>query len=214
MPWSVKFFVDFQRGIVESEFDDGKIGCRGLKVIAEAEVGELKFGLIEIGERFAEVDQHEVALVADEREQGGLAGGILLHGGEDVGGFFGDRRFFGGGQGAPGGPAEAHHLVQDAVAFGGERDGGDLRCDLRTRLVSGGHASLFPNGALSSEVFRRKKLLYAVGRRVETCAATTLFDSTGYRNWGGPPRMGRLNDCVVPCAQRGTEGAGFQAQGA
>ena len=89
-----EFFVNLQGGFVETEFDDRKIGRRGLKIIAEAQMGELQFGLVEIGKRFAEVDEHEVALVSEEREEGGLAGGIFLHGGERVGGFFGDCRSF------------------------------------------------------------------------------------------------------------------------
>ena len=89
-----ELFVDFERGLVEPEFDDGEIGRGGLEIVAEAQVGELQFGLVQIGERLAEVDQHEVALVADERKERGLAGGVLLHGGEGVGCFFGDGRFF------------------------------------------------------------------------------------------------------------------------
>jgi hypothetical protein len=38
---------------------------------------------------------------------------------------------------------ETHHLVQNAVAFGGERDCGDFCGDLWARMVSGGHSGLF-----------------------------------------------------------------------
>ena len=130
-------------------------------------MGELEFGLIEIGERFAEVDQHEVALVADEREQCGLAGRILLHRRQGVGCFFGDGRLLGGGQGAPGGPAQAHHLVQNAVAFGSERDGRDFRGDFWTRLVSGRHASPLFGRCFRGNGFKQKEILYAVLGRPE-----------------------------------------------
>ena len=35
--------------------------------------------------------------------------------------------------------------MQNAVAFGSERDCGDFRGDLRARLVSGRHSGLFPD---------------------------------------------------------------------
>ena len=71
-----EFFVDLQCRIVQAQFDDGEIRRRRLEVITEAQVGELKLGLVEIGKRVAEVDQHEVALVSDEGVQGGLAWGM------------------------------------------------------------------------------------------------------------------------------------------
>src|SRR5271167_1480146 len=99
--------------------------------------------------------------MADERVEGGLADGAFLHEGESVGCFFGDGRSVDGGEGPPGGPAQAHHLVQDAVAFRGERDCWDFRRDLWARLVSGGHSSLFP------VIPGCKRLLYAVRRGAE-----------------------------------------------
>ena len=105
MPLIGEFFVNLQRGVVESEFDDGQVGCHCLEKIAEAKLGELEFGPIESGKGFAEVDEHEVALVSDEGEEGGLSGGIFFHDNKRVGGFLRDGGAFGGGQGAPGGPS-------------------------------------------------------------------------------------------------------------
>src|SRR5208282_2372778 len=91
------------------------------------------------------------------RIEGGLAGVLSgLHGGESGGRFFRDGRFLGGGQSPPGGPADAHHLVQDAVAFGGERDGCKFGRSLRAGMVRGGHESLFRRWAPEC-----KLLLYA-----------------------------------------------------
>jgi hypothetical protein len=80
---------------------------------------QLQFGLIEVRERIAEVNQHQVALVADERVQGRLSGGVFLHRAEDGRSFLGDRRSVRCGERAPGRPAYTHHLVEHAVAFGG-----------------------------------------------------------------------------------------------
>jgi hypothetical protein len=53
------------------------------QVVAQAQIRELKLGLVEIGERLAEVHQHQVAFVTQHGEKGGLACRVLLHGGED-----------------------------------------------------------------------------------------------------------------------------------
>src|ERR1051326_1951087 len=82
---------------------------------------------------------------------------MLLHGGKRGGGFLGDGGLFGGREGAPGGPAQAHHLVQDTVALGGEGNGGDFGGHLRARR---GH------------VLSCKKILYAVRSRTKNKLTT------------------------------------------
>ena len=79
-----ELFVNLERGVVESEFDDRKIRGCGFEVIAQAQAGQLEFRLVEIGEGVAEVNQHQIALVSDQREECGLSarscpGKNLLH---------------------------------------------------------------------------------------------------------------------------------------
>ena len=45
-----EFFVDLEGRLVEAELDDGEVRSGGLEVIAEAQVGELQFGLVQVGE--------------------------------------------------------------------------------------------------------------------------------------------------------------------
>ena len=110
-------FVDLGGGFVEAELDDREVRSGRLPVLAEPRLRQLQLGAIEIVERVAEVDEHQVALVPEQRIEGGWSGGVFLHGGHDRGGFFNDLAAFGVGELAPGAPAEAHHLVEDAVAL-------------------------------------------------------------------------------------------------
>jgi len=72
------------------------------------------------------VDEQQVALVADQREERGLAILVGLHPGQQGRGFGGDFATLYFGQGAPGGPAETHHLMKGRVAFERQRHGGEL----------------------------------------------------------------------------------------
>ena len=134
-----QLFVDFQGRVVEAELDDREIGSRGLEVVAEPQIGELELGLVQIGEGFAEVDQHQVALVPDERERARTVR-------ENASPWRQARqrpparsRIFRPRARHATQASEAHHLVQDAVAFGGERNCRDFRGDLRARLMSRRH---------------------------------------------------------------------------
>ena len=59
----------------------------------------------------------------EQRKKGGLTGGILLHPRQQGTRLLDDFALLLGPQRAPGGPAEAHHLVQNAIAFDGEGHG-------------------------------------------------------------------------------------------
>ena len=90
----------------------------------EGEAGEIELRLVELFETAAEVDEHQVALVAEHGEQGALASfGGALERGEGVGRLVQDLGAGGVGECAPGGAAEAHHLVQHAGAFDTQGDG-------------------------------------------------------------------------------------------
>ena len=83
-----------------------------------------QLGAVQFLEAAAEVHQQQVALVAQEGIEGALpAVGRKFHGAPRPPRPPEDRGAFGGGQRSPGGPAEAHHLVQHAGAFHSERDG-------------------------------------------------------------------------------------------
>ena len=72
------------------------------------------------------MDEHQVALVAEQGYEPAAAVGGMLHGLEDR------RRFVDGslarrwGRRVPLRPADAEHLMQDAPALEGEGDGGEL----------------------------------------------------------------------------------------
>ena len=69
---------------------------------------------------------HQVALVAEQRKKSGLAAGILFHFSQHGRRFLSNRRPRGIGQGSPGCPAEAHHLVEHAIALSSQRHLRDL----------------------------------------------------------------------------------------
>src|ERR1700749_1957443 len=111
------------------------------------------------------MNQHQIALVANEREQCGLTAGLRFHGSERLGSFPDNGGFFTRNQSSPCGPAQAHHLMQYAVTFSGEWNGRDFSGNLRPGLVSGGHAVLFTKRASSSKTIVRGA---AAGRKFTT----------------------------------------------
>ena len=115
--------IDLRGGFVDAELDNREVGRGGLQVIADGEAGQIELRLVEFFETAAEVDEHQIALVAEQGEQRALAAfGGRLQGGEGRGGFGEDLGAGGIGKGAPGGAAEAHHLMQHAGAFHSKRD--------------------------------------------------------------------------------------------
>ena len=92
---------------------------------AEFRAGEVALDDGELLDGFAEVDEQEVALVAELREEGGLVGsafGGLGFERREQGGDFSDGAVAGGGiETAPCGPVEAKHLMQEAGAIERER---------------------------------------------------------------------------------------------
>ena len=81
-----------------------------------------EFDLVEVFEGVAQVDEHEVAFVAEQRIEDGL---LFCFGAGDGGDFSegggGDALLFGGGEGTPSLPVEGEELVKHAGAFDGER---------------------------------------------------------------------------------------------
>ena len=68
-------FPGLAAGLVEAELDDGDVGVGSREVVRELGLGQVELDLVEGGEGVAEMDEDEVALVADLREEGGLGGG-------------------------------------------------------------------------------------------------------------------------------------------
>ena len=135
--------VDFRGGFVDAEFDDGEVGSGGLEEIVQGEAGEIELRLVELFETAAEVDEHQVALVAEHGEEGALASfGGALERGEGIGRLLHDLGAGGVGKGAPGGAAEAHHLVQHAGAFDtegyGRHSGSGKRVRDHLSIIGGG----------------------------------------------------------------------------
>ena len=72
------------------------------------------------------MDQHQVAFVSEQREQGRLAVGFTFHFRQQFRGFGSDLATVVLGKRAPGGPAETHHLVKHSVALDRQGHGGEL----------------------------------------------------------------------------------------
>ena len=109
-------FVGLAAGFVEAEFDDRDVGVAQIEKVVELGLGEVEFDLIEGFERVAEVDQDQVALVAElgeeRRPDGRVGSGAFqtLKRGDGLGGNASrvrrPRRL------APGLPVEAEELVE------------------------------------------------------------------------------------------------------
>jgi hypothetical protein len=94
----------------------------------------LQLRLVQLLEAVPEMDEHEVALVAEQGKDGALAaaGGLL----QRCQGRVASARIAArasAGEGAPRRPAEAHHLVQHAGAFDGQGDLGQRDFDRHLR---------------------------------------------------------------------------------
>ena len=68
MPFGGEVAVDLGGGLVEPELDDGQVRGGWLQVVADGETRERELRLVELFEAAAEVDEEEVAFVAEERE--------------------------------------------------------------------------------------------------------------------------------------------------
>ena len=122
-------FVSFAGGLVETEFDDRDIGVGRRKVIVQFGLGEAELDLVEGFEGVAEVNEDEVALVAELGEESRADGGVgagAFEGLKRRDGLGGDAVAVGGRGGAPCLPVEAEELVEQAVAFKGKRDWGKV----------------------------------------------------------------------------------------
>ena len=108
-------FLD--RGIVEAEFHHGKIRGGGLQIIPQAERGQPQLHLVELLEAGPEMHQHQIALVAEQRENRAAGFFDFRQHGRGLGDQFGLRLLA---ERPPGGPADAQHLVQHARAFDGQ----------------------------------------------------------------------------------------------
>jgi hypothetical protein len=125
-------FIGFAAGLVKAEFDDGDVGVGWREVVVEFGLGEVEFNLVEGFERVAEVDQDQVALVAELGEERGLAGRRLLcvpvlQSAETASAAMRSRSP--ARSGAPGLPVEAEELVEQAEpsrvsGTGGKSDNG------------------------------------------------------------------------------------------
>ena len=111
--------IQFERGLVQAQLDHRKVRRGGFQEFGKTQAGHRDLGLAQLLEGLAEMEEHQIALVADERIDNGL-----LHGAQRGGRFFESRIPLGGGEGFPGCPAEPHHLVQDAGSFKGQWNGG------------------------------------------------------------------------------------------
>ncbi len=72
------------------------------------------------------MDQHQIAFVSQQRKQCGLTAGVLLHPAQNGRGLIDDGCLFRRTELPPRGPANTHHLVQNAVTLNGQWDSGYL----------------------------------------------------------------------------------------
>src|SRR5580698_8289390 len=98
---------------------------------------QIQFSWIELVEALAEVEEHQVAFVSQQRKERRLAIGFALHLGKKFRGFGGDLAAGVFRERAPCRPAKAHHLVKGGVAFDRQRYSWEL---------PGGHRQSFGMG--------------------------------------------------------------------
>ena len=124
-------FVGLAAGFVEAEFDDRDVGVGGREEVVEVGLGEGEFDLVEGFKGVAEVDEDQVAFVAELGEEGGADGGVrggcVPELGERGDGFGGDaccvrrprrtRQDF---------QSKRKNWWRRAGAFKSERDGGEV----------------------------------------------------------------------------------------
>jgi len=121
--------VDLGGRFVQPQLDHRQVGRSGLQVIRQRRARDFDLRPIELFEIAAEVQQQQVAFVAEQRVDGALAALVRpLHRAQQLNRFPEDIGAAFGRDGAPSGPAEAHHLVQRACALHGKRHGRSGDC--------------------------------------------------------------------------------------
>ena len=74
-----QILVSLERRLVEPQFNHGKIGSCRLQIVAQPQLRQMQFGLLQLIERLSEMDQHQVALMSQQRKKTGLTCGLLFH---------------------------------------------------------------------------------------------------------------------------------------
>jgi hypothetical protein len=105
--------VDLAGHLVQAQLDHRQVRRGRLEVIGETGRGDPELGGGKRLEIAAEVDEHQVGLVTEERHARGRPRRPGLEIGEHGGGLVGQRPSFGRAQRLPRRPADAEHLVQD-----------------------------------------------------------------------------------------------------
>ena len=65
--------IDLGGGLVDAEFDNREVGRRGLEIIADGEARQIELHLVEFFETAPEVNEQQIALMTEQREQRTLA---------------------------------------------------------------------------------------------------------------------------------------------
>jgi len=91
-------------------------------------MGDLQFRLVKPVQSAAKMDDHQIALMAQQRKQRGWFLFVLFHRGESGDGPVEDMLLIRIRQSAPRRPAHAEHLMQDKGAVQGERRRGRSAC--------------------------------------------------------------------------------------
>src|SRR5262249_12599390 len=103
--------IRLNAGLVQTKFYDGQVRARRLKKIAKLGSADFQLCLIQGGERSPKMDEHEVALVSEQREQCRLSIGILFHLFQHSAGFLHDSPLVFSANLPPRRPAKLHHLM-------------------------------------------------------------------------------------------------------
>src|SRR5579864_1300163 len=115
--------VQLDRRFVESQLDHRDIGSGLVQKIPQLQGGDVEFGVLEMIERFAEMNQHEIGFVSQHGKQRALAGDVVLHLLQSRARLAEDLALRRALELPPVGPAETEHLVENARAFQGQRYG-------------------------------------------------------------------------------------------
>ena len=129
--------VQADAGIVKPQLHHGEVGSRGFEKLRQLELPYGQLRAIQILHRIPEVQQQEVAFVADNGVHSGGRVLIAFHALEKRRGGGASGGPAPGGECVPGGPAETEHLMQHARALQGQRRGGQV-LDAGRRAAFGG----------------------------------------------------------------------------
>ncbi len=159
--------LERDRRFVEADFDHRQKRRGRFQVVAECKPGDGEFGLAEFLEAAAEVDDHQIALVAERGEERGFTVFAPGHRAEQLRRVLEGRVAFRGVERAQFAAPHAEQLMENAVTFERKRCGGKIAGNLRRVPASillcavdthGGNSRRYAAGCLDARERRHERM--------------------------------------------------------